>query len=135
MFITMGEIHMTSVAQRRRLRKAMNTHAFQVLRSANGAAEKNNGHPVSPKPAVKERPRILDEDIGKLSDPFFFPEDKEGAALGEGLIWKLLCSNIRTIGDLVLKTEAQLLEINGIGPVALGKVRAALAALNLSLAG
>ncbi len=75
--------------------------------------------------------KILLETLHKLTDPNFFREPK--VSLSERLVGMLYCKEIRTIGDLVQKTEAELLELPGIGVVRLKKIKEALAALGLAL--
>lgn len=75
--------------------------------------------------------KVLLETVHKLADPHFFREPE--IALSESLVGMLYSKEIRTIGDLVQKTEAELFERPGIGVVRLKKIKEALAALGLAL--
>ena len=88
---------------------------------------------VAPDVQKRERTRyekLWDEDIGKLRDPNFFPGDAGDARLSDKIVDLLFgCGGIYTIGGLCDRSENDLLEINGIGPVAVKKIKTALCAL------
>lgn len=75
--------------------------------------------------------KILREDLHKLVDPHFFKDPK--FTITQNIFDALYNKEIRTVGDVTQKTEAELLELPGIGAVRLKKIKEALAALGLAL--
>lgn len=104
---------MTSRAQKRRQKKVSAGLRFR---------SQDLSKPKSP---------LLAEDIHKLHDPFFFNE--KNVALTEKTTDCFYWSGIREIGDLIQKTENDLLAIPGFGKVSLDKTKTALKSLKLGL--
>ncbi len=101
-------------------RLARSTNSVQTPQDAQGATGQSKGK------------NILKEDIGKLHDPLFFSDHAETALPGK-LTFLLFCKEIRTIGNLCDKTEADLLTIPRFGERSLEKVNRTLRALGLKL--
>lgn len=80
---------------------------------------------------IKPSQKILDEDLHKLTDPYFFRDSK--FAITQKLFDSIYGKDTRTIGKLVEKTEAELLERPGIGVARLKKIKEALDHLGLTL--
>lgn len=75
--------------------------------------------------------KILLEDLHKLVDPYFFKEPK--FAITQNIFDALYSKGVRTVGDVTQKTEAELLELPGIGVARLKKIKEALDHLGLAL--
>lgn len=75
--------------------------------------------------------KILLEDVHKLVDPHFFNDPK--FALTQTILCVLLDEGFSTIGNVTQKTEAELLEVPGIGIARLKKIKESLNRLGLTL--
>ncbi len=116
---------MPSRAQRRKIRKAsilrrIREHYDDPHRTTKGSQS------IPHSTLQKREPLILRESILKLAD---MSRDR----LEQKYLSILHGAGIHEVKDLVTKTEARLLEIKGIGPATVKKIKEALNAYGVSL--